>query len=121
MKLKTGDLIIYAVVIFAIVCSYKFSEKFPFNYVEVVTPYKKLIFPLKQDKVITVKGEIGNLTIMIKDKKVKVIHSSCSNKICIKTGWISSSGEFIACVPNHILIKLVKRKKDNKKFDFITK
>ncbi len=120
MKLKPGDLIVYAIVIIAIVWSYRLSGKFPLNYVEVTTPYKKLIFPLKQDKVITVKGAIGKLTFIIKNGRVKVLHSSCSNKICIKTGWISSSGEYIACVPNRILIKLINRKKSVNKFDFIT-
>jgi hypothetical protein len=120
MKLRKGDYLIYAFVIVAVIYSFKISEKFPLNYVEVVTPYKELIFPLKQDKVITVKGTLGTLTLSIKNGKVRVIKSSCLNKICIKTGWITCSGEYIACVPNHILIKLVSRKPVDKRYDFIT-
>ncbi len=121
MKLKKGDYLVYLLLIIAILFSFKISKKYPLNYVEVDTPYKKLIFNLKQYKVITVKGKIGKLSLVIKYGKVRVLNSDCKNKICVKTGWISSANQYIACVPNGILIKLVNSKNSVSKYDFITK
>ena len=79
-----------------------------------------MIFSLKKDKLITVKGKIGVLIIQIKNGKVRVIKASCPNKICVKTGWIINANSYIACVPNGILIKLVSRRHYGRNFDFIT-
>ena len=73
---------------------------------------------LNKNKDLLVNGAIGECLIRIKDKKVRVIHSQCPQKICVKTGWISKSGEFIICVPNKIVIKIDGEKQDH--FDVIT-
>ena len=119
MKLKIGDLIVFAVVVFFILLSINFSNKNPLKYVKIITPYKTLIYPLKKDIIFTVKGKIGFLKIEIKNHKVRVLSSSCPNKICVKTGWLSTSNGYIACVPNGVLIKLIgATQKSN--IDFIT-
>ena len=82
---------------------------------------KKLFLPLNKNNIMRIKGKIGLLTIEIKKGRVRVVKSSCANKICVKTGWISRNGEYIACVPNQVLIKLVSKKKNKEKVDFITK
>ena len=120
MKIKIVDYIIFIVVILLIVFSFKITKKITTKCVEITTPYKRLIFSLKKDKLITVKGQIGDLTVEIRSGKVRVIRASCPNKICIKTGWITEGNSYIACVPNGILIKLISGKHDKKSFDFIT-
>ncbi len=121
MKLKPADYFIFFIVVILIVFSFRLVKNISTDYVEITTPYKRLIFPLKKDKVFTVKGKIGFLKIQIKNREVRVLEADCPNKICVKTGWIKNGNEYIACVPNGILIKLISGKSEKKSYDFITK
>ena len=80
----------------------------------------KLIDRLKlsENQEILVHGPIGETLIKIKNHKVRVTHSDCPEKICVKTGWIHKTGEFIVCVPNKVIIKIDGEKHDH--FDVIT-
>ncbi len=121
MYLKIGDYVIIIFFLTAIVFSFQKVKKLSFDSVEIVTPYKKIVLPLGKNRIIKIKGKLGYMTVEIYNKMVRVKESNCPNKICVKTGWISHNGEYIACVPNGVLIKLIYRKKENKNVDFITK
>ncbi len=43
----------------------------------------------------------------VRDGKIRVTKVSCPDKICEKTGYISSSGQSIICVPNKITVAVV--------------
>jgi len=45
--------------------------------------------------------------IEIKNKRVRVIDSSCPLHICEGMGWIDQCGDSIICVPNRMVITLV--------------
>ena len=62
------------------------------------------IKPSVERKEIEVKGTYGNLTLSVRDNKLKVKESSCRHKTCIKSGSISKSGEYLVCIPNQIVI-----------------
>ncbi len=119
MKLKIGDYFVIIFFIITIALSFRFYKSISTDSVEIITPYKKIILPLNKNRLINIKGKIGNLLIEIKDKRVRVVRASCPNKICVKTGWISKNGEYIACVPNKVIIKLISTK-HKKNVDFIT-
>ncbi len=44
------------------------------------------------------------MTVQIKDGAIRAKDSTCKNKICVHTGWISKDGQSIVCVPNRIII-----------------
>ncbi len=44
------------------------------------------------------------MTVQVKDGAIRAKDSTCKNKICVHTGWISKDGQSIVCVPNHIII-----------------
>ncbi|WP_456400774.1 NusG domain II-containing protein [Mesoaciditoga sp.] len=44
------------------------------------------------------------MTVQIKNGAIRAKDSTCKNKICVHTGWISKDGQSIVCVPNHIII-----------------
>ena len=67
---------------------------------------------------ITVTGSIGKTIIKIDRGTASVIHSDCSQKICVKTGKIHRIGEMIVCVPNKVVIKINGQSKNQ--FDVIT-
>ena len=45
----------------------------------------------------------AGIDIEIKNGKVRMLHSTCKNKYCVKQGWSSSYP--IICLPNKIIIK----------------
>ncbi len=53
-----------------------------------------------------IKSKEGELTCIIENQKVKVIESTCPDKLCIKQGWVSYQGESIICLPNRITITI---------------
>ncbi|OQX95113.1 hypothetical protein B6I21_07125 [candidate division KSB1 bacterium 4572_119] len=75
-------------------------------------------YNLDKDREINLHGPIGTTRILIHKGKVRVIHSDCPQKICVKSGWISGSFEIIVCVPNKIIIAI--ESKNNQYFDVIT-
>jgi hypothetical protein len=60
----------------------------------------------KDYREIKISGQIGNTIAGIRNGRIRVIDSCCKNKICTHTGYINKPGEFIACAPNKVLIKI---------------
>ena len=47
---------------------------------------------------------LGDLTIEIKDEKVRILENECPNKICVNQGWVSIANIPITCAPNNVVI-----------------
>lgn len=62
---------------------------------------------LAEDRKVTIKGAYGDVRVQIKAGKVAVVYADCPNKVCVRTGWRSLSGESIICVPNHIIVRIL--------------
>jgi len=45
-------------------------------------------------------------TIEIKDEGVRIKGATCSDQICVRTGFISKPGETIVCLPHKLLIEI---------------
>jgi hypothetical protein len=54
-----------------------------------------------------VEGAIGSLVIAVQDNRVAVIRAQCPNHVCERTGWRSSVGDIIVCVPNKTVIRVL--------------
>jgi len=63
-------------------------------------------YPLSSDKVFSIRGKEGAMTMEIRDNSVRVVESSCPLGICVQTGAIRRHGQQIVCAPNHVLIEL---------------
>ncbi len=48
--------------------------------------------------------------ITIKDGKVSMSFSDCSNQVCVHTGWISETKDTIVCLPNKVVIEIQSEK-----------
>ncbi len=66
---------------------------------------------LAKPQTVRVKGELGDSVFEIKDQQVRFTHSPCQNKVCIHYGWLTHSGEVMACIPNHIVVEIVGGKR----------
>lgn len=60
------------------------------------------IYTLSDNRIITVEGPLGSTVIEIKDREVRVVSSSCFNKLCIHQGSVKRGS--IICLPNRVVI-----------------
>ncbi|MBA5850294.1 NusG domain II-containing protein [Clostridium sp. cel8] len=44
--------------------------------------------------------------IRVEKGRICIIDADCPNKICVKSGWISKSGETIVCLPHKLQIEI---------------
>ena len=45
--------------------------------------------------------------------------SDCPHKLCVKTGKLSRPGEFAACLPNGIILKIVTSENNDREVDIV--
>ena len=62
---------------------------------------------MREERVVTVSGERGKLTIEVRNGRVRVAEADCPNRICVRTGWRSSGGDVIVCVPNRTIVRIL--------------
>jgi hypothetical protein len=70
-------------------------------------------------RTITVKGWNGPSTFEVKEGRVRMVKSTCRDKICIGVGWIDTGGRSIVCLPNRVVIR-VTGKRTSGKIDTVT-
>jgi len=85
--------------------------------------YSELVetIPLDQgvDRTFSVKEHENVIFHLFEDGSICFEESDCPDKLCIKTGKISKPGQFAACLPNGLLLKIVVDKDDNRDADII--
>jgi hypothetical protein len=74
--------------------------------VEVEDSSGTAIYPLNEDRHIEAKGPLGVTEIYIAQGKAWVHDSPCTNKVCIAMGVIHNSGQFVACLPNKVFVRI---------------
>lgn len=58
-----------------------------------------------ENKTFDIKCGGGVNTVEIKDGRIRVKDADCPDKVCVKTGWLSSSAIPIVCLPNYLVIE----------------
>jgi hypothetical protein len=38
--------------------------------------------------------------------QIRFAEADCPDKVCVRTGWVSRSGQVSACVPGHLILKI---------------
>lgn len=76
------------------------------------------------------KAEAGSFSISGKpdvvfqlyaDGSIAFIQSDCPDKVCIRSGKLKYAGQFAACVPNRMMLKIVSDDEDHEGPDLIIK
>ena len=71
-----------------------------------LNPGKDMTFSIPQDE---------NVVFHLdKDGTIAFVESDCPDKVCIHAGKLKTAGQFAACLPNGIVIKLVPEKERGK-------
>ncbi|MDR1318114.1 MAG: NusG domain II-containing protein [Treponema sp.] len=53
-----------------------------------------------------VAGPLGDTVVEIRNSEVRVLSSPCVNQTCIAAGAIHARGQWIACLPNRVLVSI---------------
>lgn len=72
----------------------------------VNTPDGEFVYPLDKDRTIPAAGALGTSLLVIQDGRASFAESPCPNKDCARSAAISRSGDWAACLPNHIFIRV---------------
>lgn len=65
--------------------------------------------PLAEDRELDITGALGVSHIEVKQAQVRFVSSPCSNKVCIRGGWLKHAGETLACLPNQVSVRILGR------------
>lgn len=74
--------------------------------VEIEDASGRAVYPLDQVRVIAARGPLGVTAVHIENGGVHIEDSPCQNKVCIAMGAVRSSGQFVACLPNHVFARI---------------
>jgi hypothetical protein len=67
---------------------------------------RQWIYPLAENRRVAVPGPLGDTVVVVSDGKAYVEDSPCRDKICIQMGKISRPGQWIACLPNRVMVRV---------------
>lgn len=66
-----------------------------------------LTIDLNIDSEYIVAGELGDVVLEVKDKKIRVKSENSPRNICSREGYIGDSSRTLICLPNKIIIKII--------------
>jgi hypothetical protein len=62
------------------------------------------LYPIDADSQVSVLGPLGETVVVVKDNGVSIASSPCKNQTCVAMGTIHGRGQWLACLPNAVLI-----------------
>ncbi len=74
--------------------------------VRVSSPGGEWAYPLSTDREVDAKGPLGTTIVSIKAGRVSVETSPCPNQTCVLAGSIDRGGQWVACLPNQVFVRL---------------
>jgi hypothetical protein len=63
-------------------------------------------YPLDAQRTLTFDGPIGETTVRIAEGNVEVLSDPGPQQICVRQGRISQAGQWLACLPNEVFIRI---------------
>ncbi len=108
-RLKFLDylIILFAISLIAVSSLYVYGDESGNLYVHIKSVSREWLLPLgKEKRIVNVKGPLGITEVEIDRTSVRIIKSPCRNKICIRSGSISKPGQWIACLPNRVIVSI---------------
>lgn len=122
---RKSDLIIIAAVAllalaFFILNKYFFAQKGV--YAEIYrdsTLVHRVELLTTNEGIFSVPGEPDVVFQLYADESIAFIESDCPDKVCIRSGRLKNAGQFAACLPNRILLKIVSDDKEREGPDLI--
>lgn len=104
IRLLDAVIILVAAVAIGGFSYYAVGQSGPARSAEIKSDDGTFLYPLSEDRTISVAGPLGDSIIVIEDGHVHFSESPCRDKICIAAGDLSHSGEWTACLPNRVFL-----------------
>lgn len=111
LHLTYYDRLLIGVIIIAIIIGFVYFGLTPVPHraiveIEVSGSVVQTLDLLKNEgQTLSVAGKNGYSIIQVGKNKIKMVDSTCKDKICVHTGWISRPGQQIVCLPNQVVIR----------------
>ena len=108
MKLKIFDyfFILLTLTVIVLVSISAYSGTGAAESVIIEASGEAYVYILDTDQTIEVPGPLGNTIIRIIDSEVFVEDSPCRDKLCVLASPLNKAGEWNACMPNKVFIRI---------------
>ncbi len=73
---------------------------------------KSWVFPVDAEETLHVHGELGDTVVSIHGGEVAITKSPCPNQTCVAAGPIDSGGQWVACLPNAVFVRIEGKVRD---------
>lgn len=84
----------------------------------IEAPSGTWMYSLDRDISVDIPGALGDSTVEIRDGKARIVKSPCPNQTCVAAPGIFRSGEWNACLPNKVIIRVdTSNKKTDEEID----
>ncbi len=90
----------------------------------IVSSEDRVIFvaPLNKAQRVELEGPLGITVLQIENGSAWIVSSPCLHKICIGMGKVSHTGDLLACLPNHLVVRIEgARAEEDAEYDFIVR
>lgn len=108
-RIKFADLLLILLFVSTIIyfsLNFFGKNKSPVKQVIIESGKNIWYYQLDKNKEINIEGNLGESTIKIQDGFVSFENSPCPNKLCVLSSAISKNGEWIACLPNGVFVRI---------------
>ena len=62
---------------------------------------------LSTDRTLHIHGPLGDSIIAVSHGRARFVSSPCRGQVCVQTGWLQTTGDLAACLPNRISLSLL--------------
>ena len=108
-KIKFADILLillFVVIIIYFSLNFFVKNKSPVKQVVIESSKNIWYYQLDKNKELKIEGNLGKSTIKIEDGFVFFENSPCPNKLCVQSSAITKNGEWIACLPNGVFVRI---------------
>lgn len=85
------------------------------QYVKIIADGKEQLVSIHEDREYIISSNGHSLTVNIEDGEASILHSTCSDKVCVNSGKINRGGEVVVCAPALVSIEIVG---ETEEFDY---
>jgi len=75
------------------------------------------VYPLDREGIFPIPGPLGTTTVVLRNGAALVEDSPCRDKLCVSMGSISRRGDWAACLPNRVFLRIDRRERGGEGID----
>lgn len=72
----------------------------------IEAPSGSWIYDLNTDRTVDIPGPLGNTVVRIEGGTARITDSPCPNKTCIAAPPVAHKGDWNACLPNKVILRV---------------